>query len=70
MTESLSQGIPNIELNNPNLKLYKCNDISFSNLKKDGFNCLKSNKKPDQFVAFNKKIIIGIEEKVSSNSLA
>jgi len=68
MSESISQGIPCLDLND-NIKLYKSNDISFTNLKKDGFNCNNSNKKPDQFVAKGKNIIIAIEEKKSSHQL-
>ena len=42
MSESISQGIPFLELDEEGLKLYKCNDISFSHLKRYGFNCQDS----------------------------
>ncbi len=65
MSESITQGIPNIKLNSE-LKLYKLNDISFTSLKKEGFDCLKSNKKPDQFIAKGLQILVGIEDKQNS----
>lgn len=68
MSESLSQGLPSIELDK-GIKLFKSNDITFSNLQKVGFNCNKSNKKPDQFVANGKNVLIGIEDKFSSDDL-
>ncbi len=69
MSESLSQGLPFLELNQQGLKLYKANDIPFTNLKEAGFNCQKSAKKPDQFVAQGKNILIGIEDKASSSEI-
>src|SRR3989337_3641446 len=69
MSESISQGIPFLELTASGLKLYKCNDISFTNLKRYGFNCLESNKKPDQIVVYGNSILIGIEEKIDSNDI-
>ena len=69
MSESISQGIPFLQLNPEGLKLYKCNDISFSNLKREGFSCLATSKKPDQLVANNKNIIIGIEDKSDPKDL-
>ncbi|MFA6411055.1 MAG: N-6 DNA methylase [Syntrophales bacterium] len=69
MTESITQGIPFLKLGKKNIRLYKCNDISFANLKKDGFDCQKSGKKPDQLVCYNKKVLIGIEDKQSSSDL-
>ena len=69
MSESVSQGIPFLNLNTVGLKLYKCNDISFTNLKRDGFNCQKSSKKPDQLVAHQKNILIGIEDKPTAREL-
>ena len=69
MSESISQGIPFLELNESGLRLYKCNDISFSSLKRDGFNCQSSNKKPDQIVAFGSRILIGIEDKADSEDI-
>lgn len=69
MSESLSQGLPFLELNSKGLKLFKSNDISFTNLKRAGYNCNKSGRKPDQFVANGKHIIIGIEDKRSSDEL-
>jgi len=72
MSESITQGIPALDLGSNNLKLLKCNDISFSSLKRAGFNCLDSRKKPDQLVIVDgniKNIIIGIEDKLSSMQL-
>ncbi len=69
MSESVSQGIPFLQLNPEGLKLYKCNDISFSNLRREGFSCLATSKKPDQVVANNKNIIIGIEDKSDPKDL-
>ena len=59
MSESISQGIPNIILAS-GIKLYKINDISFTSLKKEGFNCLKSSKKPDQIIAKGEAILVAI----------
>lgn len=69
MAESISQGIPAIDLNEKGLRLYKCNDISYSNLRKYGFNCLSSNKKPDQLVAYGHNILIGIEDKADPQDM-
>jgi type I restriction enzyme M protein len=69
MSESLSQGLPFLDLNQQGLRLYKSNDISFANLKEAGYNCNKSPKKPDQFVAYGKNILIGIEDKKSSSEI-
>lgn len=73
MSESVSQGIPFLELDETNhLKLYKCNDITFTALKRAGYNCLKSPKKPDQLVAIGnkeKKVIIAIEDKDDSSKM-
>ena len=69
MVESISQGLPSLSINKDGVKLYKLNDISFSNLKKAGFNCDKSSKEPDQIVAFNGQILIGIEDKYSSSQM-
>jgi len=68
MTESVSQGIPYIDLNQK-ARLYKCNDISFTNLRNQGFSCRKSSKKPDQLVVSGERIIIGIEDKFSSKDI-
>jgi len=68
MSESLSQGLPSLQLDK-SIKLFKSNDITFRNLNKAGFNCNKSEKKPDQFVASGKNILIGIEDKRSSDDL-
>ena len=62
MTESITQGIPCIELGD-SIKLYKCNDISFTNLKRHHFDCGTSPKKPDQLVVHDGKVLIGIEDK-------
>jgi type I restriction enzyme M protein len=69
MSESISQGIPFLELNEQGIKLYKCNDISFLSLKRDGFSVHGSRKKPDQLVAYGKNILIGIEDKADSKDL-
>lgn len=69
MAESISQGIPSLDLNDKGLKLYKCNDISFSNLRKIGFTCLRSNKKPDQIVAYGGNILVGIEDKANPQDM-
>lgn len=69
MSESTSQGIPFLNLNNNGLQLLKCNDISFESLKREGFNCLSTKKKPDQLVIKGKSILIAIEDKVSSSQL-
>ncbi|WP_161555060.1 N-6 DNA methylase [Brevibacillus sp. VP] len=73
MSESLSQGLPSLVLDQTwNIKLYKCNDISFQDLKKEGFNCSNSKKKPDQLIAQGietKKVIIAIEDKVDDSQL-
>ena len=69
MTESISQGIPSIDLNGSGIRLYKSNDISFSNLKNIGFNCGISKKKPDQFVAYGSNILIGIEDKADAKDI-
>lgn len=68
MAESLSQGIPFLELEE-NIRLYKCNDISFSNLKRYGFRCDESTRKPDQLVARGDSVIIGIEDKADSSQI-
>lgn len=68
MSESISQGIPNIILAS-GIKLYKINDISFTSLKKEGFNCLKSSKKPDQIIAKGEAILVAIEDKLDVNSM-
>jgi len=69
MTESISQGIPFLELTSKGLNLYKCNDISFANLHREGFSCLSTSKKPDQIVSMGKNIIIGIEDKSDPKDL-
>lgn len=69
MSESISQGIPFLNLDEVGLKLYKCNDISFTNLQRYGFNCQRSLKKPDQLVTHEKNILIGIEDKSTSREL-
>lgn len=66
MSESISQGIPFLELGSGGSRLYKCNDISFSSLKRYGFNCLSTSKKPDQIVAIGDRILVGIEDKADS----
>ncbi|WP_172254930.1 N-6 DNA methylase [Saccharibacillus deserti] len=67
MAESISQGIPSLLVDeSKSIRLYKCNDISFHNLKIEGFSCLSSQKKPDQLITVGdvpKKILIGIEDK-------
>ncbi|MFW5804527.1 MAG: N-6 DNA methylase [bacterium] len=68
MSESISQGLPTKNLGN-GIKLYKINDVSFTALKKDGFDCLKSNKKPDQLICKKQIILAGIEEKDDSSDL-
>ena len=68
--ESISQGIPSRDLANTDFRLYKSNDISFSQLKAEGFNCLASKRKPDQFVARRTEIVIAIEDKASAEQLA
>ncbi|MBE0516677.1 MAG: hypothetical protein IBX41_04705 [Methanophagales archaeon] len=68
MAESLSQGIPTLNLGNE-INLYKCNEISFSNLRRQGFRCEESSRKPDQLVAHGGNILIGIEEKPNSNQI-
>jgi hypothetical protein len=67
MTESISQGIPSLGLGDQDIKLYKCNDISFTNLKREGFRCEASPNKPDQLVGQGDVILIGIEDKLNSN---
>lgn len=73
MSESISQGIPQLRLSkDKSLILYKCNDISFTNLKQSGFNCEKSNKKPDQLIAIGEKekhILVAIEDKLKDTQL-
>ena len=69
MTESISQGIPFINLGEHGIKLIKCNDISFSNLKTTGLDCLQSSKKPDQLVVHGSNILIGIEDKADSKDI-
>jgi len=65
MSESISQGIPSLKLFS-DISLLKLNDITYSSLKKDGFSCISSQRKPDQLVVKGKKIIIAIEDKLSS----
>lgn len=73
MSESISQGIPYLELDKEqNIRLYKCNDITFTSLKKEGFNCKSSKKKPDQLVASGlekKQVLIAIEDKLENNKI-
>lgn len=69
MTESISQGIPFLNLGQGGIRLYKCNDISFTNLKKAGFRCEASPNKPDQMVTQGEVILIGIEDKSNSNQV-
>lgn len=69
MTESTSQGIPFLDLGVKGLRLYKCNDISFTNLARQGFRCNDSPKKPDQLVTFGEKVLIGIEDKSLSTQM-
>ncbi|AFV25000.1 Type I restriction-modification system methyltransferase subunit [Methanolobus psychrophilus R15] len=69
MSESTSQGIPFLELNESGLRLFKCNDISFTHLRREGFDCLSSRKKPDQIVAHNNQILIGIEDKDNASDM-
>lgn len=69
MSESISQGIPFLNLSDIGLRLLKCNDISFTNLRREGFNCLSSAKKPDQLVCLGKRVIIGIEDKNDARDL-
>ena len=68
MSESISQGIPSLKLIS-DIYLLKLNDITYSSLKKDGFSCVSSQRKPDQIVVKGKKIIIAIEDKVSSTDI-
>jgi len=68
MSESISQGLPNLNLNS-DLKLYKINDVSFTAFKKEGFDCLKSAKKPDQLITKGSTILVGIEDKHDSKDL-
>jgi type I restriction-modification system DNA methylase subunit len=69
MTESISQGIPFLDLGYQGIRLYKCNDISFTNLKRAGFGCEASPNKPDQLVVQGEAILIGIEDKSNSNQV-
>lgn len=73
MSESISQGIPFLELDSERkIRLYKCNDISFTSLKEDGFECNESNKKPDQIIAMGEKkkiVLIAIEDKDSKKQM-
>lgn len=62
MSESLSQGIPSLQLNDKGIKLYKINDISFSGLRSH-FEVGRSKRKPDQLVGYGKRVLVGIEEK-------
>lgn len=69
MSESVSQGIPSLKLNDRGVSLFKINDISFSNLRREGYNTIPSPKKPDQLVCDGKRILIGIEDKADSRDI-
>lgn len=69
MSESISQGIPFLQLNNDGIKLLKCNDISFQHLRHHGFVCQRTYKKPDQLVVINDQVLIGIEDKVDARDI-
>ncbi|HDR8505478.1 TPA: N-6 DNA methylase [Bacillus cereus] len=73
MSESITQGIPFLLLDDTfSIKLVKCNDITFSALKREGYICNNSRKKPDQLVIYGedkKQILIGIEEKLDDTDI-
>lgn len=73
MSESITQGIPSLILDDTwSIKLYKCNDITFTALKTDGFVCENSRKKPDQLVVNGdekKKVLIAIEDKLDDTDI-
>lgn len=73
MSESITQGIPFLTLDETyGIKLVKCNDISFSALKAEGYECKDSRKKPDQLVINGeekKQVLIAIEDKLDDTDI-